>query len=71
MVDTYDHFIWDWRMDLHTPPGVRFGPYAHGDTFRPEFELVVRRWRMHIEVHEGDLDQVWRQGRSSCFSWTS
>lgn len=55
-IHAYDQFIWERPMDFHAPP-TRLGPYAPGDTFRPEFDLVVRRWRDRIVVHEGDLLQ--------------
>jgi hypothetical protein len=53
-IHAYDQFIWDPRMDHHAPP-TRLGPYEPGASFRPEFELVVSRWRDRIAVHEGDL----------------
>ncbi len=55
-IHAYDQFRWEWTMDIHSPP-TRLGPYKPGDSFRPEFELVVRRWRSRIVVHEGDLLQ--------------
>ena len=55
-IHAYDQFVWDPRMDHHAPP-TRLGPYEPGASFRPEFELVVRRWRDRIAIHEGDLLQ--------------
>jgi hypothetical protein len=55
-IHAYDCFIWDPRLGFHSPP-TRFGPYNEGDSFRAEFEHVVRRWRNRITVHEGDLLQ--------------
>lgn len=54
IIHAYDRFIWEQPMDFHSPP-TRLGPYKPGDSFRPEFELVIRRWRERITVHEGDL----------------
>lgn len=56
VIDAYDEFRWDPRFDYHSPP-TKLGPYKEGDSFRPEFELVVARWRERIVVHEGDLLQ--------------
>jgi hypothetical protein len=54
VIHAYDQFIWEEPMGYHSP-ATRLGPYQPGETFRPEFELVVRRWRRRIVVHEGDL----------------
>ena len=56
VIHAYDEFLWDPRFDHHSPP-TKLGPYRAGDSFRPEFELVVGRWRERIVVHEGDLLQ--------------
>jgi hypothetical protein len=56
MIHAFDQFVWERPMDFHAPP-TRLGPYEPGDSFRPEFELVVSRWRSRIAVHEGDLLQ--------------
>ncbi len=62
MIHAYDQFRWEGWMDIHSPP-TRLGPYKPGDSFRPEFELVVKRWRERIAVHEGDLlQETWRNG---------
>jgi hypothetical protein len=62
VIHAYDQFLWDPRFDYHSPP-TRFGPYAEGDSFRPEFEHVVARWRDRIAVHEGDLlKETWTDG---------
>jgi hypothetical protein len=62
MIHVYDLFIWDPRMAPHAQ-SIRFGPYEEGDSFRAEFELVVRRWRERIAVHEGDLErESWTDG---------
>jgi hypothetical protein len=62
VVHAYDRFVWELPMDYHSPP-TRMGPYRPGDSFRPEFELVVRRWRERIVVHEGDLlKESWADG---------
>jgi hypothetical protein len=55
-VHAYDQFVWEQAMSYHSPP-TRLGPYQPGDSFRPEFELVVGRWDHRIVVHEGDLLQ--------------
>lgn len=62
VLHAYDQFAWDPRFDYHAPP-TRLGPYREGDSFRPEFELVVSRWRDRIAVHEGDLlQETWSGG---------
>jgi hypothetical protein len=62
VIHAYDQFLWDPRFDHHSPP-TRFGPYGEGDSFRPEFEHVVSRWRERIIVHEGDLlQETWTNG---------
>ena len=62
MIHAYDLFQWDPRMAPHSG-GLRLGPYAEGDSFRPEFDLLMSRWRDRIVVHEGDLMQEsWSDG---------
>lgn len=62
LIHAYDLFVWDPRTAYHVPP-TRLGPYSDGDSFRREFELVVRRWRDRIVVHEGDLEREgWTDG---------
>lgn len=56
VIHAYDEFVWDPRFGHYSPP-LRLGPYEAGDSFRAEFELVVRRWSDRIAVHEGDLLQ--------------
>jgi hypothetical protein len=61
VIHAYDRFIWEETMGYHAPPTV--GPYKPGDSFRPRFEQVVKRWHQRIVVHEGDLlRESWTDG---------
>jgi hypothetical protein len=58
-VHAFDRFVWEPWMEWYAE-GIRFGPYAPGDSFLREFECTVAPWRQHVEVHVADLcEHVW------------
>lgn len=58
-IHAFDRFEWEWWMAPYAS-AAKLGSYADGESFQPEFERVVARWRQWIEVHAGDLrEQSW------------
>src|SRR5207244_4836892 len=59
-IHAYDRFAWEPWMDDYVS-AVRLGPYSPGDSFLPEFELTISRWRGSIDVHASDLlEERWQ-----------